>query len=121
MAKAPAAPALPSTPYPLSLVDAIPEAGKFGRSAANDAVTQTIRNMPTPVNGKFASFELTAQIADTITDPQQKQKASKEAQNKLMSSTQAKAKRVAKTIPGAEYAVRRVDGSDLAVRIYRKS
>jgi hypothetical protein len=121
-AAAPAA-APASTAYTITLGDAPPPAAAFGggRRGEDNPIKTTMAAMAAPAGGKYASFSIPVTVADSITDPAEKQKALSDKLRKEVAKVSGVARRITKADASAHFTIRGVkdEQGNASVRVWR--
>lgn len=127
MAKASSNPTAPANasavaklPFALELSDA-PAAVTRKIGGESSPFPAVMRAMPLPVNGKFTSFFVPAPaVPATITDADERAKASKDAARKLTNNLSGISRRLSKADKSFQFALRTQEQNGvIGVRVYR--
>ncbi len=101
-----------NSPFAIVEDSAPPAPGKFGggRSADDNPYRKAALALPLPTaEGKHYAFQVPVTVADTITNPEEKAKAIKEAGKKLLNAIGGVTRRLTKNDPALQFTVRSVD------------
>jgi hypothetical protein len=83
---------------------------------------KAIQALPAPQNGQYARFFMPAEaVADTITDPTEREKATAEKVKKALNSASGATRRVTKSSGGvSKFAIRRANvGGKAGIEVFR--
>lgn len=119
---APPLPPLPASPYAITFGDAPPAAAAFGggRRGEHNPLKQAVLALPAPTGGKYPFFNVPVTVADTITDPQEREKALADALRKMVAKVSGITRRVSKADAATHFTVRSVrEEAGAFVRVWR--